>query len=419
MKLLVVSNFYPPYKIGGYELLCEEVVQALNNLGHRSKILTSTFGVGKPVVEGNVHRELTLENDLDYYALKKLWAYPRQRIRNERILREVVLNYQPDLIFIWGMWALSKNIAFEAEKLMGARVVYYLANPWPIQPSLHKDFWDKPERKPWKSTLKQALRIAVRSIMKDEWEQAKLKYLYSPICSEATKKQLLDAGIPLKNAPVIYEGINLEPYLEQASKRDFRNLKDRIALLYVGILAPHKGIHTAIEALAHLGEANRNRLKLTILGDGQPGYVNWLRSLVDNYKLDKHVDFHEPIPRVALPDFLGKYDVLILPSIWEEPLALIMQEGLAAGMVVVGSSTGGTKEIIKDNENGMLFEAGNSRDLAEKFDRLVSNTTSMQRFSENGRKTAQSLFDLRRMVSDLEAYLEKVMSVENAPDFLN
>ena len=51
---------------------------------------------------------------------------------------------------------------------------------------------------------------------------------------------------------------------------------------------------------------------------------------------------------------------LLLPSIWEEPLARIMQEGLAAGMVVIGAATGGTKEIIVHGENGLLFPAADA-----------------------------------------------------------
>ena len=64
MKILCLSNFYPPYQIGGYEMLCQEVVNALAQRGHTVTILAGTYGVDQPVIEGNLHRLLTLESDL-------------------------------------------------------------------------------------------------------------------------------------------------------------------------------------------------------------------------------------------------------------------------------------------------------------------------------------------------------------------
>jgi glycosyltransferase involved in cell wall biosynthesis len=251
----------------------------------------------------------------------------------------------------------------------------------------------------------------------EEWRPADLEFKYGPVCSQAQKEQLLEAGVPLKDAPVIYEGINLPPHLEQAANRNFSRKKSKISLLYVGILAPHKGVHTAIEAFAHLPRRDRERFQLTILGTGLPTYEERLRSMVQENQLDDFVSFHEPIPRETLPEFLGQHDVLLLPSIWEEPLALIMQEGLASGMVVIGSSTGGTQEIIIDNENGLRFEAEDHAALAKHLQRIILEPALLTRLSKAGRKTAAEKFDIVRMVDEIEAYLHKVIKAENAPDF--
>lgn len=418
VKVLVISNFYPPYKIGGYELLCQQVMQELAGRGYQYRVLTSTYGIAKPMVEGEVYRLLTLENDLHFYSLGKLWKYPFQKKQNARITRAMILDYQPDLVFLWGLWALSKNVAVEAERLMGGRVVYYFANPWPIQESLHRAYWDADARQPWRSGVKRVLGWLVKLALKEEWSSADLKYTYAPICSEALKSQLLSAGIPLGNAPVIYEGISLPPYLAQASQRCFNDtLEHPLRLLYVGILAPHKGVHTAIEALAALEPTLRQRARLTILGAGHPAYEAQLKDLVRRFQLEEIVDFRAPIPREALPGFLGEHDVLVLPSIWEEPLALIMQEGLAAGLVVVGSATGGTKEIIRHDQNGLLFEAGDVNGLSQQLGRLIVEPELRKRLSEQGVITAREKFDLHRMVTDLDGILRDVLEKEHAPAF--
>jgi glycosyltransferase involved in cell wall biosynthesis len=178
--------------------------------------------------------------------------------------------------------------------------------------------------------------------------------------------------------------------------------------VYVGLLVPHKGVHTAIEALSLLPVETRERVQLTILGSGHPEYEQTLRRQVVETNLSEHVTFAHPIPRTDLPAFLARHHVLLLPSIWEEPLALIMQEGLASGLVVVGSATGGTREIIRDGENGLLFPAEDASRLAGHVARLARDASLWQALARRGQEEARCLFDLSRMVGDIEAYLEEV-----------
>ncbi len=408
MKILFLSNFYPPYVIGGYEALCQEVVEGLKARGHEAVVLTSTYGIDREVIEGNIHRLLTLESDLQFYKMREAWTYPQRNRRNLQHLRRLIAEEKPDMVFIWGMWNLSKRLAQEAERLVGSRVVYYLANPWPIEANMHQKFWDSPATSFAKTVAKKTLRIPARLLLHDEWKKVPLKFEHAPCCSAAQRDQLLAAGVPLKDAPVIYEGVNLEPYLAQARARTYAKANGTLSLLFVGILAEHKGVHTTIEALNCLSTEERKRVHLTVLGKGHPQYEKHLRSLVAQYRLSDSVAFHAPIPREQLPEFLGKYDVLLLPSIWAEPLARIMQEGLASGMVVVGSATGGTAETLVHGENGLLFRAGDATDLAAQIRRLIHEPSLRSMLAQAGRKIAEERFDIHKMVDSLETYLMKV-----------
>jgi len=408
MKLLFLSNMYPPHVIGGYEALCQEVVDGLAKRSHQVSVLTSTYGYDGEITEGNIYRLLSLEGDLQFYKMKDAWTYPQKRRRNLEHLRRLVVDERPDIVFIWGMWNLSKRLASEAEKLMGARVVYYLANPWPIEPNMHQQFWDAPATSFVKDTAKKLVRISARMILSDEWNQVPLQFEHAPCCSAAQRDQLLNAGVLLKDAPVIYEGIDLQNYLAQADKRTYENKDGILSLVFIGILAEHKGVHTIIEALNQLSAEERKRVRLTILGKGHSQYEERLRALVSQYQLSDLVTFHAPIPRAELPEFMGGFDVLLLPSIWAEPLARIMQEGLACGMVVIGSATGGTIETISHGENGLLFQAGNAANLAEQLQRLLEDGNLRRSLAEGGRYTAEEMFDINNMVNKLEAYLGKV-----------
>lgn len=407
MKVLFLSNMYPPHVIGGYEALCQEAVEGFARLGHQVSVLTSTYGYDREFSEGDIHRLLSLEGDLQFYKMKDAWSYPQRRERNLAYLRRLVADEKPDIVFIWGMWNLSRSVAFEAERLMGPRVVYYLANPWPIEANMHQQFWDAPATSPVKTLAKRLLRVPARLFLREEWEKVPLRFEHAPCCSAAQRDQLLEAGVPLKDAPVIYEGVDLTNYLAQADRRTYET-NGSLSLVFVGILAEHKGVHTILEALSQLSAEERRRLRLTILGKGHQQYEARLQGLVSQHRLSDVVEFQKPIPRADLPEFLGKFDALLLPSVWAEPLARIMQEGLASGMAVVGSANGGTAETIVHGENGLLFQPGDASDLAKQVRRLLDEPPLLRKLAEGGRKTAEERFDIHKMVANLEAYLLKV-----------
>ena len=410
MKILAISNFYPPHHVSGYALLCADVLTALGSRGHEVVVLTSDLG-GNQDGETDVHRVLTLESPLDYYSLSDAVRYPAAARRNLAHLQDLVDRVRPDVVFVWGMWNLSKRVAEHAERLMGTRVVYYLANPWPTEANQHRAFWALPTRRPWLNWLKGIVRLGARMLLRDEWRDVRLRFEHAPCCSLALRRQLVDAGVPLKDAPIIYEGIDIDAYVGQAAQRVDAGPDGILSVVYVGLLVEHKGVHTAIEALGRLDPDVLARVRLTILGSGHPEYEQRLRALVTSMGLGQRVVFASPIPRTDLPRFLAAHHVLVMPSIWEEPLALIMQEALASGLVLVGSATGGTTEIVVNGENGLLFSAEDADCLAQHLERLVSEPELRRRLAAQGQQTARRMFSLERMVHDLDACLRRVRQV--------
>lgn len=408
MRILALSNFYPPHHVSGYAMLCADVLEGLRRRQHEITVLTSTLGDGGARVEGHVHRVLALESPLDYYRPLEGLRYPPANRRNLAHLRRLIADTKPEVVFVWGMWNLSKRLAEVAEAERGAQVVYYLANPWPVEPNQHRAYWSLPTRRPWLNWVKAGCRQVARGVLWREWRDATLRFDHAPCCSGALREQLVKAGVPLRDAPTLYEGIDIDAYVRHGAARRAPEEGGILSLVYVGLLVPHKGVHTAVEALSKLPAETLDRVRLTVLGSGHPDYERELRDLVRARALDGRVTFVAPIPRHDLPEFLARHHVLLMPSIWEEPLALIMQEGLASGLVVVGSATGGTREIIRSGENGLLFDAGDAQRLAEHIHRLAVDPGLCQALAASGQATAKARFDLRRMVDDIETYLVTV-----------
>jgi len=83
------------------------------------------------------------------------------------------------------------------------------------------------------------------------------------------------------------------------------------------------------------------------------------------------VTFPGFLDRAGLSALFARSNVLVFPSIFNEPFGISQVEALAAGLVVVSSGTGGAREIIRDGVDGLLFPAGNAAELAARLLRLA------------------------------------------------
>jgi len=224
------------------------------------------------------------------------------------------------------------------------------------------------------------------------------------ICVSARVRDILvEAGLPIEHARIIHGGTDIERF-RSVLNRDYRS--GQLKLLYAGQLVQHKGVHTAIEAMSRLvNEQMLNQITLTLVGSGHPDYEAFLHDLVAREGLQDFVSFHKPVSKDKMPGILQEFDVLIFPSIYEEPLARMTQEAMASELVVIGTTTGGTKEILKDGKTGLTFAPEDADGLAEQVTRLVIDPDLCCRLAQAGRQTVLENFTLDKMVKQIEAYL--------------
>src|SRR5690349_13684922 len=169
MRILFLSNFFPPARPGGYTQWCHEVTERLVQQGHSIGVLTSRYEVEKaPPGEKGIYRLLHLEGDLAYYRPVDFFTrWQKQHRENLNFLERTVKEFAPDLIFVWGMWALSKALPAMAERLLPGRVVYYLSDYWPSALDMHTTYWQSPVRHGLMQVPKQILGKRAMSILAD------------------------------------------------------------------------------------------------------------------------------------------------------------------------------------------------------------------------------------------------------------
>jgi len=79
--------------------------------------------------------------------------------------------------------------------------------------------------------------------------------------------------------------------------------------------------------------------------------------------------------------------------------------------VVIGAPVGGAAEIMKENENALIFTPGDAVSLARQVQRLIESPALREQLANGGRETAVSRFDIRRMTAEIETYLQSLVKL--------
>ena len=412
MRILFISSQYPPYELGGYEQLCHETTQDLLSRGHEVRVLTSRYGL-KPQdqdQEGNVTRSLHLMADLHYYKpFDFFFRLPLQEKHNLAELKKTIASFQPDVVMFWGMFAMSHTLPYWAERWLPGRVTYYMASYWPIDEDIHAVYWNAPANRRLSEWLKKPLRALALARLKREGYPPKLKFEHVVSCSDYVRERLETAGKFPPGTGVVYAGADPAPFQHQPQKE--LSPEGTLRLLYFGRLVPDKGVHTAVEALGLLKKnGSADRVELTVLGDGHPEYKKLLEQKVREYGIEDRVHFLGKVARQDIPEQLSHHDVFLFTSTWAEPFGRTIVEAMMAGMVVIGSDVGGSREIFQHYDRGMLFLPEDAQGLADRITRLLSDPDLCRRLIDSGRRLAFDRFTIRQMTDGIETFLEKVCS---------
>lgn len=151
---------------------------------------------------------------------------------------------------------------------------------------------------------------------------------------------------------------------------------------FIGTLLKHKGCHVLINAFKLL---QPGRAILKIYGDmkNSPEYSSELRRLAGH---NGAIEFCGVFPNAEISEVLADLDVLVVPSLWYENTPLVVYSSQDARCPVVASNFPGISEFIRDEDNGLLFEAGNAAALATQLFRLVQEPGLLKRLSSNSRQ---------------------------------
>jgi len=414
VRILLLSNLYPPHIEGGAEILAGDIAAGLERLGHEVFILTSSSGLARAEQGERVWRTLRLVPPAHFDRLRPVWQQLDQPINyyrrynypaNARELRRAVATIQPDVVYIWEITGIGVNSLLRALPDLAVPIVFHLGSYW----LLYAQSPDTAQSRLRSRRLKQALIGQVPALT---WSSM-------IAVSKTVKEEYARAGFDLARIEVIYNGIDPR-FLTPARFARATNQDAALKLLFVGRLRVEKGIMTILKAMELLvqqpqqGSDTLAPVHLNIFGDGDETYVNELKAFLHEKALEDRVTFHGKVPQDVLIDWYDCSDIMLVPSLWKEPFGLVIAEAMGRALPVIASNVGGPAEIITHNVDGLLTEPGDEQALMLAMRQLIEDPQKRAQFGRAAQSTVRARFTLEENARRVEQHLLRVISPGHA-----
>ena len=407
MKILFLSNLYPPFNIGGYELICEAVNRAMRARGHETLVLTSNHTIeGRALpTESDVRRTLRVHGFFGHpwLGISKLAAL---ELHNNEQLRSAVADFGPDVIHIFNLGGISKSLTYTIERL-GIPALYFVSDHWLTQ-NLDADVWLSWWNRSAGMNLSSVARWACELLGKRaQWDALAPTAAVSEICfrriyfcSKFLQDKAVAWGRDVQHGEVIYNSVDIRRF--DGTPAPASASCER--LLFVGRLTADKGIMTVLKALNLV--KGRFSVSLTVCGRGEDAYEKQLWTFAAANDL--------PVKFVSasaseMPDIYSRHDALIFASEWDEPFALTPLEAMASGLPVITTTTGGSAEIFRNGRNALTFVAGLEADLAHQIAVLHEMPHLRAEIAAAGRNEVRDKFSEERVMELVENYIHETV----------
>lgn len=203
---------------------------------------------------------------------------------------------------------------------------------------------------------------------------------------------------------VIPGGVNIYKfvYSDKGWKQVDKNLGlgGRPTVLFAGKLTKYKGVEYLIAA------ARKIHGEVVILGDG-PERKRLEEKAKQLGLTNIHFVGHLGAGVQKLVPYYSRADVFVAPSVWDEPLGLVILEAMACQTPVVVTRKGGIPLAVKDGYNGFFVRPRNSAEIVEKVNRLLDNSGFCHKMGQNARKSVELKFSWDKIAARFERMYEK------------
>ena len=406
MRILQVTDCYPPPLIGGRDLQVRMLTHELSHRGHEVEVVTLT-GSPHPGTEfdGNipVHRIAGWSRFLNHFYVNPDKPF-HPTIPDPGVVREVrrlIEERKPQVVHAhsWMLCSLLPFLPSPETKLVVTMHEYGLVCP--KNTFVHAGhFCEGPK-------FAKCVRCAsdqygtVRSVALTSGLRMMRRLLRRVNCYIAVSDSVLQA---FKLLPINYDGRieQIPPFISddciqqsEMPRPEFLPKSDGF-IMFAGALGPHKGLDTLLQAYEGLDLD----IPLVLLG---------LRRHDTPKIFPAGVIVHENVPHDDVIRAWKHCSVAVVPSRWPEPVGLVALEAMAAGRPVVVSSVGGLQGLVRDGVSGIHVPPGDADALGLAIQGLVDDPAERFRMGLSGQEIAAD-YVASRLIPKIENIYDEVVT---------
>jgi glycogen synthase len=390
MKILFVSNLFPPAHIGGYELACRDTVDLLVGAGHECHVLTSDFSARDASTNDKstpymIDRVMLLHHS--WGGTHTMAPFEAVQKHNLDHLSEAIATVRPEVIYLWNLYGLGWKL-LQALDQAGAPPATFHFMDWSVM------------------AYQRTFRTLLSSMLGRggaTWGNVRTNVRNAIFISRFARQQL---GLSARYASIIY------PYLRAdgiPEKRDYC-LDETIKSVFIGQIEPHKGVFFLCEALKSYRQNTGRDVRLDVYGLSRNGNDRLLQEQFGDF-----VSVMTNVDRAALLQRLAEYDLGFFPSLWEEPFGIAQIEMMLAGLPVISSGRGGSGEVF-NGQNLLLYRHDSQEALKDRLHELLSCYEEMAPvLGAQARQYVLQRHGVEHYQAALEMHLKKVVETAHAP----
>lgn len=185
------------------------------------------------------------------------------------------------------------------------------------------------------------------------------------------------------------------------------------SLLYAGRIAPEKGLHWLVDALAQIDP----QVVLHVAGTGTDAHMQAVHDQVEAQGLGNRVHFHGWCDGPALTSLMSMAWIVVVPSVWNEPAGLVPLDAAAHGRFVVASDAGGLPEYVAP-EASALVPPNDTDALAATLTEALDDYDMLAAAGKRAQHHARVTFSATHTARAYEQLYKQVMADRPAPDVL-
>jgi glycogen synthase len=390
MKILVVSNLYPPAQLGGYELGCFHIVEELRLRGHDVHVLTSAVPDGAGIDGPHIERRLALRafglaeiGGQSAHTQLEFDSSVSQFVNTYAVL-DAVERFRPDNVYLFNLIGLGGLAIIDALNLIGVSWTWHLMDRVPVQLLLGSS-------------------KSVAALYDAEEGHSFTKGTIFSISRNLLDEIGRDTGINLRDQAQIIPGwggkrgaVMNRPYCPDG----------KVRFVAASALGPHKGIDLILVAARHLLDSAITNFSVDIYGFGDATtYINESRA----QGLDSFVVFHGSRSQDQLHEIYERSDAFLFPTWEREPFGLSPLEAARDGCVPIMTSTCGAAETLVDRVHCMKI-ARDAESLSTAMASVCAGVVDLAGMGQRAQAITRQSLTLEACVDSVEAAFADSMS---------